>query len=80
MPWTDNFSDNELSLDRTFEVGNNVLHVRRKDPYGFWTCHYEKGPVPQELSGSYTSFYEAEKAVLGYLNSKGREVTASKTV
>ena len=80
MPWTEDFTSNELSLDRTFEVGNNVLHVRRKDPYGFWTCSYEKGPVPQELSGAYTSFYEAEKAVLSYLNAKGREVISSKTV
>jgi hypothetical protein len=75
MSWTEDFTSNELSLDRTFEVGNNVLHVKRSDPFGFWTCSYEKGPVPEVLSGSYTSFQEAEKAVLAYLNSKGREVT-----
>lgn len=80
MPYTEDFGPNDAAIDRTFELENNVLHVRRADPYGFWTCSYERGPVPQELSGSYTSFYEAEKAVLSYLERKKKEVKSSKTI
>lgn len=80
MAYTEDFSPNDALIDRTFELENNVLHVRRTDPYGFWHCSYERGPVPAELGGSYTSFYEAEKAVLNYLEKKKRDVKSSKTI
>jgi len=80
MAYTDDFGSNDALTDRTFNVGDNVIHVRRLDPYGFWHCSYERGPVPEVLSGAYTSFDQAEKAVLGYLETKKREVKSSKTV
>ena len=80
MAYTEDFGPNDASIDRTIELENNVIHVRRSDPYGFWRCSYERGAIPQELKGSYTSYYEAEKAVLAWLEGKGKEVKASKTV
>lgn len=80
MAYTEDFGPLDAAIDRTFELENNVLHVRRSDPYGFWHCSYERGPVPVELNGSYTSFYEAEKAVLSYLERKKKEVKSSKTI
>jgi|DEB19_MinimDraft_3_1074340.scaffolds.fasta_scaffold00353_15 hypothetical protein len=75
MAYTEEFEVSEYEIDRSFKVDNNVLHVRRHDPYGFWLCHYEKGTVPAELTGSYTSFYEAEKAVLSYLERRAEKNT-----
>lgn len=74
MDIDDFFGDKDLSNDRKFVLGKNVLHVRKQDPYGFWKCSYEKGPVPQDLSGHFTSFDEAKKAIEKYLTSQNKEV------
>lgn len=66
--------DKDLSSDRKFVLDKNVLHVRRTDPYGFWHCSYERGPVPEDLRGSYTSFDEAKRAVESYLSKTRKEV------
>jgi hypothetical protein len=55
---------------RSIPVGKNVLHAKRKDPYGFWTIHFERGSVPEELKGTYTSFSECWKKIECYLNRK----------
>lgn len=68
------FGDKDLSSDRKFILDKNVLHVRRTDPYGFWHCQYEKGAVPEELTGSFTSFDEAKKAVEIYFNRTKKEI------
>lgn len=71
----DERSDKDLSLDRTMNLNNNVVHIRKDGPYGFWFISLEKGNLPVHLKGSYTSFYEAEKAVtLYYVNEKGRDL------
>ena len=56
---------------RTVELKTgNKLNLKRSDPYGFWTIHYEKGQVPVELQGQFTSDDEAMKAVNVYLSKK----------
>lgn len=69
-------SDFNLSLDKmrdlsknrvvTFDNGTKAT-IRCKDPYGFWTIHYEKGEPPAHLRGSYTTFDEAFKALRNYI-------------
>lgn len=74
----DERSDKDLSLDRTMDLGNNVVHIKKQGPYGFWFVSLEKGNLPDRLKGSYTSFLEAEKAVgLYYINEKGRDLKAA---
>lgn len=71
----DDFSgDKDLANDRKFVLDKNVLHVRRTDPYGFWHCAYEKGGLPEELQGNFTSFSEARQAVEGYLQKTKKEL------
>lgn len=71
----DERSDKDLSLDRTMDLGNNVVHIKKEGPYGFWFISLEKGQLPNQLKGSYTSFLEAEKAVsFYYINEKGRDL------
>jgi len=67
-------SDKDLSNDRTLKLDNNTVHIRKSDPYGFWSISMERGQIPHKLKGHYTSFTEAEKAIMHYLNEKGREV------
>lgn len=74
MDLDDFFGDKDLSTDRKFVFDKNVLHVRRTDPYGFWHCQYEKGPIPDELKGSFTSFDEARKVIETYFNRTKKEI------
>lgn len=73
----DGTSTKDLSSDRVFNLDNNKLHIRKSDPYGFWTVSYERGQVPESIGGQYTSPMEAEKAVLTYLAAKGKEVKST---
>lgn len=56
-------SENKRTL--TLPNGNKV-HFERHDPYGLWTMHYDKGPMPDHLTGDYTSFLKARDAFLNY--------------
>lgn len=47
-----------------------VVKQRLEDPYGFWWIGREKGQVPEELKGAYTSPDRAQEAVRVYLNKK----------
>lgn len=59
-------SDNK----RTLTLDNNKIHFDRKDPYGLWYIHYDKGQVPATLQGAYTSFDRALADVEVYLANK----------
>lgn len=69
MSYTEDFGPEDIS-EKTFEVDNNVIRIRRVNPFGFCHISYERGTVPEHLKGAYTSYHEAEKAVLAYLESK----------
>lgn len=53
-------------------VDNTPYILTRKDPYGFWFVSVEKGNIPQFLTGSYTTYEEAKKNVLIYLERQGK--------
>lgn len=55
---------------RFIEIGKNKLFMKREDPYGFISINYERGDVPEELKGTYTSFDEARKRIQRYLEKK----------
>lgn len=62
---------------RVLEVGKNKLYMKRTDPHGFIRINYERGELPQELDGQFTSFEEAKKRIDLYLQQKGREIKKS---
>lgn len=76
--YTEDFHSNELPSVREFKVDNNVLRATRTDPYGFVSISYERGTIPEELKGDYTSFYEAEKAITAYLDRRKALKTPTK--
>jgi hypothetical protein len=57
---------------RTVEVGTFKARLTRTDPYGFIHVSYEKGLVPRELSGVYTTFVDAERACTAYAQRVGK--------
>lgn len=64
-----------LALEEKNGVKNKI-HFKQSDPYGFWTVNFDKGTMPEELTGQYTTYEYAEKSVRAYLNEKGRVVAA----
>lgn len=52
----------------------NAINIRSEGPYGFWYISWERGQLPENLKGAYTSATEAENAVGTYLAEKGKEV------
>lgn len=60
--------ERDLSKNRVVTMDNgSKAFIRSKDPFGFWTIHFEKGPVPAVLSGQYTAYTYAEAALKNYL-------------
>ena len=54
---------------RKFYLDNSrVLELKRKDPYGFVYVVWDNGRTPEELSGAYTSFDAATKALTLWIN------------
>lgn len=60
--------DKDLGNKRSLTLENgNKIYFERKDPYGFWYIHYDKGQMPEKLRGAYTSYDRAKLAVDSYL-------------
>ncbi len=65
--------DKERDLAKNREVildDGQKMFIRQDDQYSFWTIHNAKGKVSEDLSGSYTSFNEALRAVRLYADKK----------
>lgn len=62
---------------RVIDLGNNKIILKQTDPFGLIYINFERGQMPDELKGSFTSFEYAKRAVEIYLNKKkrGRVVT-----
>lgn len=58
--------------------GSAGIYLRRKDPYGFWYIHFERGVVPEDLSNAYTTLPLAQAAVEHYLENSSVRKRAAK--
>lgn len=70
----DQNTDKDLASVRTFQLDNNKVIATKEDPYGFWTIKFERGRVPDELSGHFTTFQQAEKMVMAWIAKKNKDV------
>lgn len=59
-----------FSNKRTFEYPDFTATLERHDPYGLISIKFNKGVTPPSIAGNYTSFFEAERALETYVNSK----------
>lgn len=52
--------------EHTFELKGATVIAQRRDPYGFFHLHQEKGTLPARYTGVYTSVFEVERAMREY--------------
>lgn len=72
---------NDLMPTRTLVLDNgNEVNVKKEPVYGFWTIHMKHGQVPDKLTGHYTSFEDAKRALLRHVWDRKREVLQTKTI
>jgi hypothetical protein len=70
------FNDPEKDIPnrRIYYLGNGrEIKLERRDPYGFVFIIWDKGQTPNAISGSYTDFDQARRALEVYVNSETRE-------
>lgn len=58
--------ENETAA-RIVEAGEKIYTLKCSDPHGMWTVH-GKGKVPKQLSGSYLTAFDAQRAIESYLS------------
>lgn len=54
---------------KEYEEGG-AYKIECRDPFGFWYIIPMKGPVPEILSGTYTSIIQAERALDNYIQQR----------
>lgn len=60
------FSNTDSKV-RVFELSNgNKLYAKQSDPYGFWHLNLDKGQLPEQFLGSYSTFDAVVKDVERY--------------
>lgn len=70
-------SDRDLDTNRVIVVNSGErVTVRKDNQYGFWTLHLEKGQLPARYRGKYTSYSDAKKDLVIYLQSKLKHIKA----
>lgn len=76
LPNTFDFEESDPSeKNKVFELDNGTkINATQKDPYGFWTLSYSRGPIPDMLKGQYTTFEYAKVAVKDYCNTNGHKL------
>jgi len=74
--YTDELRDRDDRV-RKFEFEGTNWTLRAFNPYGFWRIERE-GKVPECLAGMYTSFVQAEKDIIKYVevSSKAKDSIA----
>lgn len=76
--WT-NTSDKETVVEIELESGNKAI-IKQSQPDGFWRIHYERGELPEKLSGGYTTAEYAARAVKTHIETKPRPTKIKETV
>lgn len=62
------FNDTQtMGSERVIYEGTNPVTIKKRDPFGFWTIHYRRGPVPESLKGDFTTPWLAKDAFDNYL-------------
>lgn len=48
----------------------NKLHFKTNPRHGTWSVNYDKGPLPAELSGEWTSYQHLYDKTMAYLTKR----------
>lgn len=68
---------NETFDAEEFEVNNLKVTVQAHNPHGFYHIHLEKGRLPEELKGRYTTKLMAVQEAKKHLAGRGLQVEQS---
>jgi hypothetical protein len=62
----------DLSPIREFHIddSNQIIYVKREDPYGFWFISFKMGTVPEDMKQAFTTFAKAKEVVDNYLKER----------
>lgn len=77
IPQMDIYTDpmKDLTSERAVHLNNGQkINLKRHDPYGFWTMHWDHGTMPDKYTGQYTLFDYAMNDLKKYLSDKKLEV------
>lgn len=69
-------TDNQRCECKTDKLTTTVHIEKELGGYRFFVIRFEKGTVPAELSGRYSSMQSAQKAVEKYLRNKKQSISA----
>lgn len=69
-------TDNQRCECKTDKLTTTIHIEKELGGYRFFVIRFEKGSVPAELSGRYSSMVSAQKAVEKYLRNKKESVSA----
>lgn len=69
-------TDNQRCECKTDKLTTTIHIEKELGGYRFFVIRFEKGNVPAELSGRYSSMVSAQKAVEKYLRNKKESVSA----
>jgi hypothetical protein len=67
---------NQRCVCKSDKLVSDIIIEKSQDGFIFFEVKFEKGQVPAELSGKYSSIRSAMKAVEGYLLKKKESVAA----
>ncbi len=63
--------DENANLVRTFKLpGSQKITFKRDPQMSFWRISFDKGGIPESLSGAYTTFDYAFQAANNYLKQR----------
>jgi hypothetical protein len=60
----------DLPTTRMTGLAENDFVIKQTDPYGFWKVSREKGQIPVDLAGMWTTPEKAKLAIATYLAKK----------
>jgi len=64
------FPDKQLCYITTDKMASKVIIRKCNDGFIFFEVAFERGPVPSELSGKYSSIPKAKEAVLHFIDNR----------
>lgn len=69
-------TENQRCVCRTDKLTTDIHIEKELGGYRFFVVRFEKGPIPKELSGRYSSISKAQAGVEKYLRNKPQSVSA----
>lgn len=65
--------DNAILEEKEIAITNNSVFIRSSNPYGFYKISLQKGNLPEEYKGMYTSMKMAEEMAMKWINEKAKQ-------